>query len=185
MEKIWKDITGFEGLYKISNYGEVLSLISNKILKAEILDKGYLRIGLNKDGKRTRFLVHRLVMCEFVEYKPYPDYEVNHKDFNTQNNRIDNLEWVTGIQNMRYSLENNSGMLEVMRRVGSMVGKKYGHIGIEASKKPVAKCDMCGNVIKEYGSAREAVKDGYNYKGISSVCTGNRKSYLGYTWKFI
>lgn len=185
MEKVWKDISGYEGLYKISNYGEVLSLISNKILKAEVLDKGYLRVGLNKNGKRTRFLVHRLVMCEFVGYKSYPEYEVNHKDFNTQNNRLDNLEWVTGIENTRYSIENGSGMLETMRKMGSIVGKKYCHIGIEASKKPVARCDMDGNIIKEYNSAREAVKDGYNYKNISAVCNGDKKRHGGYVWKFI
>lgn len=79
---------------------------------------------MNKNGIRERFLVHRLVLSEFEEYRPYPEYEVNHKDLNTSNNKLDNLEWVTALENTRHSMGNNKERIESMKRSGVLVGKK-------------------------------------------------------------
>lgn len=102
----WKDIPGWEGLYKISDKGRVLS-VRRKIIK--VLDAnnfGYKRIQCARceNGKkiRERFFVHRLVASLFV-----PGYfegaVVNHKDLNKANNNADNLEWVTPSQNMLHA----------------------------------------------------------------------------------
>ena len=110
MEEIWKDIKGYEGLYQISNLGRIKSLPrtnKNRKVKKETmkvftkLPKGYLKVGLNKEGKTKYCFVHRLVAEHFIpnlENKPC----VNHKDCNTSNNCVENLEWVTHKENNSY-----------------------------------------------------------------------------------
>lgn len=101
MIEIWKDIE-FKGCkYKLSNFGNIIGIKGNK-LKTRLDDDGYLSVTLGKTDKRTRVRVHRLVAIYFV---PNPNNlkEVNHKDFNRQNCRSDNLEWITHYDNIKYS----------------------------------------------------------------------------------
>lgn len=97
----WKDIVGYEGIYQISNLGNVKSINKNSIMKPSKLPKGYLQIGLTKNGKRKYTSIHRLVAKTFI---PNPNNLpcVNHKDCNTSNNNISNLEWVTHKENNDY-----------------------------------------------------------------------------------
>lgn len=85
----WKDVVGFEGIYKVSNFGRIRSIgyggKSGKILVQHQLKDGYLRINLTKDRKHHPFLVHRLVAQAWIP-NPNGYKTVNHKDFNTQNN---------------------------------------------------------------------------------------------------
>lgn len=185
MLKIWNPILGYEGLYEISNYGEVFSILKNKIITPEVIKGKYLRIGLTKNGVRKRYLVHRLVLCNFVEHREYPEYEVNHKDFNPKNNRVDNLEWVTQQENINYSLKVGCALLPAMKESGRKLGNRYWGEGVEASKKPVGRYSYTGNLLKKYNSAREASLDGYNYKSISKVCRGERQTHAGFKWEFI
>ena len=101
IEKIWKPIIGYENLYKINNYGEVLSLRSNKILKPNNNGIGYLIIQLCKNGKRKNYLIHRLVAEHFLD-NPNNLPEVNHKDEDKSNNFVNNLEWCKHKYNMNY-----------------------------------------------------------------------------------
>lgn len=107
---IWKDIPGYEGLYKVSNYGEVLSLKRNrtkeKILKGQIDQYGYIRIVLSKNGKIKKYKAHRLVLMAFNNTNN-KRLQINHKDGNKQNNFIDNLEWCTPSYNTIHSYINN------------------------------------------------------------------------------
>ena len=95
----YKEINGFEGRYKISNYGNVYSMITNKILSPKVDKDGYLEVGLvRSDGKRIYKRVHRLVAEAFISNdKSYP--QINHIDDNKQNNNVCNLEWCTAKQN--------------------------------------------------------------------------------------
>lgn len=108
MEEIWIDISGYEGKYQVSNLGRVRSLIyknnaNGKIYKREKLLKqfydrnGYLRVDL-KMGKRKNAQVHRLVALAFIP-NPLEKPQVNHKDKDKENNKVDNLEWVTNQEN--------------------------------------------------------------------------------------
>lgn len=113
----WKDITGYEGLYQVSNYGRVRSLdrtVVNKhgkiqSFKGKILSQGnngknYMHVNLWEDGKSKQYYVHRLVAETFIGYIP-EGYAVNHLDFDTTNNELSNLEIVTYSENNNYSSE--------------------------------------------------------------------------------
>lgn len=121
--EIWKDIEDFEGLYQVSNFGRVKSIervveyscknhqnggkhtVECKILKESTDKKGYKRISLYKNNKSYPKFVHRLVAQAFI---PNPENKetVNHIDFNSGNNNIENLEWTTIEENNAWSHDN-------------------------------------------------------------------------------
>jgi hypothetical protein len=101
--EIWKDITGYEGLYQVSNLGNVKSLRTNKNIYCSKSGrtKEYLRVGLFKDKKRTMYSIHKLVAEHFVPNpNKYPI--VNHKDERKNNNVWTNLEWCDEKYNANY-----------------------------------------------------------------------------------
>nr|WP_302597842.1 NUMOD4 motif-containing HNH endonuclease [uncultured Cellulosilyticum sp.] len=101
---MWIDIKGYEGLYKISDSGQVKSLKNHgrrkkdRILKFDISNNGYLRVTLSKNNKQKRFLVHRLVYENFISEIP-EGLVINHKDMNRKNNDIKNLELISQHEN--------------------------------------------------------------------------------------
>ncbi len=109
-KEIWKDIEGYEALYKVSNLGRVKSLDridsigrhrKGKILKPSF-SQGYPYINLRIKSKTQPYRIHHLVATAFIpnpEHKP----EVNHIDGNKRNNCVDNLEWVTHSENMHHA----------------------------------------------------------------------------------
>lgn len=113
MEKeIWKDVIGYEGKYKISNYGRVYSIERNgtkgHLLKLRISISGYVMVALTTNKKPKPLFVHKLVLQHF---KPNPlnKKEGNHIDGNKLNNHIDNLEWCTRKENMQHAV--SSGLM--------------------------------------------------------------------------
>lgn len=96
--EIFKDIKGYEGMYKVTSWGNILSLKTNKLMKFETTKKGYQRVTLVKNGKRKHFKVHRLVAMAFLDNKDNLP-QVNHMDGDKKNNHITNLEFVTNIDN--------------------------------------------------------------------------------------
>jgi len=100
--EIWKNIAGFDGKYQVSTWGRVRSV--NGILKPYVNHKGYLKIGLMRNGMCHKRRVHRLVAQAFIpNHLGLP--EVNHIDGNKQNNSVTNLEWVDGEMNRRRNQE--------------------------------------------------------------------------------
>lgn len=106
MEEIFKEFN-YDGItYQIGNLGTIYGIRFKRPLKQRLNKDGYLEVTLGKfKSKRTTFKVHRLVALLFV---PNPNNlpEVNHKDYDRQNARWDNLEWTTHIDNVRYSSQN-------------------------------------------------------------------------------
>lgn len=122
MIKEWKNIKGYENLYKVSNYGEIkakrkviYALIDGEMQPSYIEPEhlltptdngnGYKIVGLVKEGKRKNHYVHRLVAEAFLECDN-KELVVNHIDYNRSNNKVTNLEWVTTLENVRYSMPN-------------------------------------------------------------------------------
>lgn len=113
--EIWKDISGYEGLYQVSNLGRVKSLAryrsttigkdrwyKEKILNNNSFSNGYLFVDLRPRKEKSCFLVHRLVAKEFIP-NPSNKKTVNHKDGNRTNNNVSNLEWNTSSENMYHA----------------------------------------------------------------------------------
>ena len=103
MQEIWENIKDFEGLYQISNLGNIKSL--KKIKVASLKSNGYLQITLWKNNKGFNKYVHRLVAETFI---PNPNNlkTVNHKNLNKQDNRVENLEWCSYADNNDHARKN-------------------------------------------------------------------------------
>lgn len=104
LKEIWRDIKGYEGLYKINSFGKIFSLISNKEKKLKLSKQGYFVIDLYKDGKVKWYRVHRLVAETFIANpNNYPI--VLHLDNNKSNNHYTNLKWGTISENTQQAYD--------------------------------------------------------------------------------
>ena len=172
-KEIWKDIKGYEGLYQVSNLGNVRSLnhyasngIKNILYKGRILKQtkhkktGYLLTTLCKNNKHKTVLSHKLVAEAFIP-NIYNLPCINHKDENKHNNRVDNLEWCTHKYNNNYG--NNTKKL----------------------CKSVLQYDLQGNFIKAYYGANEASRQtGISTSNICKCCRKERKKTKGFVFKY-
>ncbi len=117
VDEIWKDVTGYEGYYQVSNLGRARScdrtiydgrwgdrLRKGKPVSANLGKRGYVYVPLCKLGKSSTMLLHRLVAKAFIGDCP-DGYEVNHIDGDRCNNAVSNLEYVTPSQNMRHAYD--------------------------------------------------------------------------------
>ena len=102
---MWKDIIGWEGLYQVNENGDVINKITKHVLVGDVNPASYSRVCLYcKQHKppKQRFFRHRLVALHFID-NPNNLPEVNHKDCNTYNNNVKNLEWVSKKENELHS----------------------------------------------------------------------------------
>lgn len=110
MKEIWKDVVWYEWLYQVSDLGKVKSLNYNKTKREKILNGSttrdwYLRVCLTKNLIEKTHAIHRLVLSSFIlniNNKP----QINHKNGIKSDNRVENLEWCTAGENIRYSYSN-------------------------------------------------------------------------------
>ena len=192
--EVWENIkhkdVDFTGFYMISNMGRVKSLkrdakteyrnnfnVYEKLLTPGLNKKGYLTVSLSGTNKKNRTaLVHRLVAIAFIA-NPDNKPQVNHKKGIKTDNRASELEWSTPLENTTHYFEELGGKC-------FLTGSKNEH-----SRKPVIQFDK--NTLEELGrfeSASEAGRIlGFSVKGtgnIGRVCSGERKTYKGFVWKF-
>lgn len=179
MERV--DIKGFEN-YQITDDGRVWSKLSNRWLNPTKSQDGYLRVKLcYGNGKYINASVHRIVAKAFI---PNPDNlpQVNHKDENKENNRVENLEWCDS----RYNNTYNDRHLKCAQKV-----KESNTI---RSGKSINQYSPDGVLIATYPSAWEASrKTGFTKQGIIIACHGGQMrrdkwvktlQYKGYIWKY-
>ena len=104
--EIWKDCKGYEGKYQVSNFGRVWNANNQRYLKPWISKGGYYLVNLiSKNGKIKHESIHRLVAIAFID-NPCNYPQVNHKDEDKTNNRVDNLEWCDSKYNNNYGTRN-------------------------------------------------------------------------------
>ena len=170
--EIWKDIKGYEGLYQISNFGNVKRIQSNKYIKPHN-EKGYIRVALCKNNKVKHLYLHRLIATAFIP-NPENKSDVNHKDGNKMNNKINNLEWTTRKENMNHAKD--TGLWKFTDNM-----KK----GLDQSK-PVYQYDRQYHLINNYPSVIQAsLITGINHGNICSCCEGRRKTAGNYIWSYL
>lgn len=181
MKEEWRDIKGYKGIYQVSNLGRVKGLyrqvntwnayktLQEKILKTYISYNGYLKVVLQGKTK----LVHRLVAEAFIpnpENKP----QVNHKNEIKQDNRVENLEWMTAKENVNYGtgLQRRA---DTQRRLGNQINNKG------TSKKIV-----CVEIKKTFESIKDAVRQGFGKDSstITKCCKGKKQTHNGYHWRY-
>lgn len=181
MEEIWKDIPGYEGYYQASNFGRVKRLertftrnngksefakfhINERIKSIQKQTQGYSQVCLSKDGDMKTIRLNTLIARMFVD-NPEEKPCVNHIDGNKDNNRADNLEWVTNSENILHAY-----------RTGLIVHYT----------RKVAQFDLNGNKINEFNSLKEAAETvkGWHKGTICTACKNGKLAY-GYYWKYI
>ena len=167
--EIWMDIKGYEGKYKVSNQGRVYSIRSNKYLAIGNNRKGYLYVRLWKDNIEKKEYIHRLVARHFI---PNPNNlpQVNHKDENKENNRVENLEWCDAKYNNNYGSHSKR------------VAEGYLNGGKNCYK--VKQFSLEGEYIATYRSMREAERLNNLANGSLSAYFKNHYSqWGGYKWE--
>ena len=170
-KEIWREIAGYEGLYEISNMGRVKSMNYKHTGKAKVLkltpnNKGYLMVGLHKNGKSKTCRVHRLVAQAFI---PNPDNlpQVNHKNEIKTDNRAENLEMCTLQYNHEYG-SHNKKVAEAQHKISVSQYEKVSEI-----------------FLNIYASAYDAQRaTGVAQNSITACCKGKRKSAGNYVWRY-
>lgn len=175
---MFKEIPFTNGYYSCDEHGNIRSnlriivrknnipqTINSRILKPKLNNQGYLYVSLCYGNMIKDYLIHRLVaICHIPNPNNYQT--INHKDKNTQNNEVENLEWCSQSQNNKHAFDNGK------QPVGC---------------KKVYQLDNDKNILKTFNSLTEAsieVKGDSKGKGlISKACRTNGKMY-GYYWKF-
>ncbi|AIY81127.1 NUMOD4 motif family protein [Clostridium botulinum 202F] len=159
----WKDISGFEGIYKISNYGRVLSISTNTIRKSRHNPHGYVKINLSKNSKRYTYTIHRLVLENFNPVDNMDTLQVNHINEIKDDNRFSNLEWTSSKENINHGNHNNK--IRKYRQNNSGNGKKK---------------IICSTTGKKFNSISEAARY-YGIKAKSNIshCAIGIAKYCG------
>ena len=192
MNEIWKTAVYkgeiYEELYKVSNLGKILSLNYKNTGKAEVMNptentKGYLQVGLSKNGEYKMCYVHRLVGETFLE-NPENKPCINHKIEGDEGKKINmvifnedgsvnkektTIEWVTYEENNNYATRN-----ERMRK--ALTNGKL--------SKRVLQLSLDGELIREWPSTHECGRNGFNQGEVAKCCRGERKSHKGFRWMY-
>jgi len=135
----WKDVKDYEGLYQVSDLGNVKSTRNNKILTPAKAKNGYLRLCFSVKNKHKNISLHRLVAETFIENlnnKP----QVNHINGIKTDNRVENLEWNTCKENINHAI--SMGIINVKGENNS-----YSKI----TKKQSEEIRKSGKTLKELG----------------------------------
>ena len=140
--EMWKDVQGYEGLYKINAKGEIWRVNKNKPLKPHRC-QGYLRVSLYDGGKQRKFYVHRLVAFSFLDEPSNKDRnEINHKDGNKLNNSVSNLEWLTCQENLKHARDNGLLKTKITKEIAEKIYNDTGSIRFLAKKYNIGKTQV-------------------------------------------
>ena len=141
MEEVWKDIKDFEGLYQVSNLGNVKRLQGKGCSQERIISKsinkfGYIYIGLHNKGIYRKIKAHRLVGIAFID-NPNNKKTINHINGIKTDNRVENLEWCTFLENKQHAvnigLTNTKGTKHYLSKLSEKQVLEIREIGLSKS----------------------------------------------------
>ena len=187
MIEIWKTAVSdgeiYEGLYKVSNLGRILSLNYRNTGKAELRTPventdGYFQVNLRKNGETKTCYVHRLIAETFL---PNPENKpcINHKIEGDEGKKINmvifnedgsvdeertTIEWATPKENSNYGTHNE--------RIAKALSKR------------VIQLSLSGDLIREWPSTKECGRNGFNQGAVAACCRGEQKTHKGFLWMF-
>lgn len=180
IEEIWKDVDGFDGMYKISSFGRVWSNSQcsrgRKLIYGSVDNsQGYRYVKLWKGGKKHKRYIHRLIASHFIP-NPYNKPQVDHINTDRLDNRIENLRWVTKKENANNPLT----------RFHNSNAKKGHHItpinAIRSVKIKIAKVNIDGQIVTIYESISDAAKENGLNQSYLSVKIKEGVFYKGFKW---
>jgi hypothetical protein len=164
MEK-WQDISGYEGLYLASNLGRIRNAINGRILKIWVNQRGYGAVNLHLNKQQKKHYAHRLVFAAFNGFEPET---VNHKNGNKLDNRIENLEPMTRLENFDHAIKvlgfTNKGV-----KHGKAKLTEAQVLEIRAISEQVVETMTIEAISKKYGVSRSAITSilkGVNWRHI-------------------
>jgi len=179
MMEIWKDVLGWEGIYKVSSYGRLVSYkdVPEGRLLSNTNNKGdYISVVLSAKGRPSKSTrMHRLVAETFIS-NPHGLLEVNHIDGNRQNNRVENLEWNTRKQNA-----------DDMKRRSPHYINKMVQYNKSIRPKRVQQLSLDGVILATFDTAKAASEaTGVCHRNILQICHGQQRRTQagGYKWAF-
>jgi hypothetical protein len=160
----WKFVEGYEGLYEVSNLGQVKSYHSNKILKPKVNPRGYLCVNFYKDKKQSTKIIHKLVALAFIPNindKPF----IDHINRVKTDNRAVNLRWVTPQEN-NFNLSKPKDNKSGYTGVGWLKSRNKYYAEIKANGKKIhgGLFDNLEDAIKR----RDELKQQYHFIGVNS-----------------
>lgn len=155
-------LKGIKTNYSVSDCGIIRNDERDTFLKPRV-NNGYLYVNISIKGKSYSRAIHRLVAIAFLEREDESKNIVNHKDKNRQNNKVENLEWVTQRENVLHSI------------------RFSGH----PTSKEVIQYGMDGKIIACFDSAVDAARktDSLQPK-ITDCCNLKRKTHHNFQWRF-
>lgn len=181
MKERWKPVVTYEGLYEVSNYGRIRSVariaitkkghrytVDQHEVKPYVNENGYAVVGLTRKGKHRLWKVHRLVMLAFTKWD-LERGDVNHKDGNKLNNRLDNLEWCTKSENMHHASKTGLRDYDSIRREYRVTvdNLDFTTMGVKAAAKRLHKEGYFTNVSID------------NLRGSLTRCALSHQLYCG------
>lgn len=169
----WRPASGFEEIYEVSNIGGIRRIAADplgrvhnvgRVRYGSVIGSGYLGVQLRRDGEQFCRAVHRLVALAFLGPNP-PKLQVNHKNGNKHDNRVENLEYVSASENLRHSF----------RELGRnhIRGQRHKNARLLDADIPIIRNAVLtrthGDVAVEYGVSRQAISavvEGITWKHI-------------------
>lgn len=169
LNEIWKDIEEYQGIYQVSNLGNVRNIKTHRILQPSYTKDGYQFVGLCKDGTQKYYRINRLVAEAFIPIpQTYLDkgysketLQADHIDEDKQNNFSINLQWLTQKENIQKS------------KALCVVG--YNH----------NKMIITNQISKLDTYYTDKYQKGFQNQGICACCNHKRKSAYGFRWEYL
>lgn len=172
-----KDVVGYEGIYSVSEDGEITRISSRRVMTHSRTRDGYFKVCLTRNGEPKNILVHRVVAMAFHD-NPFDKPEVNHINANKADNRALNLEWATGA-------ENNYHATKLGLKVGSKSLKgRFGALHPTFKGYVVATCLATGEK-KLFEGRRDLENSGFSQSAVSSCISGRLAKHKGHVFKRI